>query len=75
MSVQGHSLDYYSLCDGSHAPLSATSGALRNKDLCMFQDRNEASAQRCAEALVKLALEKGTSDNVTALVVLIDWAK
>lgn len=37
-------------------------------------DGSEGAAQRCAEALVKLALDKGTSDNVTALVVLIDWS-
>lgn len=33
----------------------------------------DGAAQRAADALVKSALERGTSDNVTALVIVLDW--
>jgi serine/threonine protein phosphatase PrpC len=33
-----------------------------------------AAAEAAADALVQQALQAGTSDNVTALVMLLDWA-
>lgn len=39
----------------------------------MFQEKIDGAAQRAADALVKSALERGTTDNVTALVIVLDW--
>lgn len=39
-----------------------------------LQGDRTARANQAAAALVKTALEAGTSDNVTALVMLLDWS-
>lgn len=39
-----------------------------------MQDSLDGAAQKAAEALVQSALKKGTTDNVTALVIVMDWS-
>jgi len=40
---------------------------------CRLHTNADAAAEAAADALVQKALQAGTSDNVTAIVMLFDW--
>ena len=58
----------------SKAHEAAVSSALWMQGAQPEQDKTQL-AQRAAQKLVQVALQRGTADNVTALVMIPQWSK